>query len=148
MGLTMSWFCLAASTFDFSDMGGDSSQPDKSDDADPGAAPHSSDLAIFQRDRAFSFEFFNFAGDELLPAAATTHTSSSELPDPGLMSDTDEPPMMMGRPRGDSIIFDPVSFQDGGIHEKNALLKTRAASLDSVPEGLMSDVRVPSSNAW
>ncbi len=29
--------------------------------------------------------------------------------------------MMQGRPRGDSLIFDPASFQDGGIHEKNAL---------------------------
>jgi len=33
------------------------------------------------------------------------------------------------RPRGDSIIFDPASFQDGGIHEKNALEKARLKDL-------------------
>lgn len=33
------------------------------------------------------------------------------------------------RPRGDSIIFDPSSFQDGGIHEKNALEKARLKEL-------------------
>lgn len=33
------------------------------------------------------------------------------------------------RPRGDSIIFDPVSFQEGGIHEKNALEKARMREL-------------------
>jgi hypothetical protein len=32
------------------------------------------------------------------------------------------------RPRGDSIIFDPVSFQDGGIHEQAALY-----SIDDLP---------------
>ena len=34
-----------------------------------------------------------------------------------------------GRPRGDSIIFDPVSFTDGGIHEENALQRLRQNSL-------------------
>ena len=38
-------------------------------------------------------------------------------------------PPKRGRPRGDSIIFDPVSFQDGGIHEKNALEKARLKEL-------------------
>lgn len=39
-----------------------------------------------------------------------------------------------GRPRGDSIIFDPASFCDGGIHETNALTKivSRRASIDEV----------------
>jgi hypothetical protein len=116
-------------------MGGD----DKSDDGeitDPSAAPHPSDLAIFQRERAFSFEFFNFTGDELLPAAVTSHT---ELPHP--YSEL-EGPLVTRRPRGDSIIFDPVSFQDGGIHEKNALLKVKASSMESVPEGLLADSRL------
>ena len=35
----------------------------------------------------------------------------------------------ISRPRGDSIIFDPASFQDGGIHEKNALEKARFKDL-------------------
>lgn len=29
------------------------------------------------------------------------------------------------RPRGDSIIFDPTSFSDGGIHEENALQRSQ-----------------------
>lgn len=34
-----------------------------------------------------------------------------------------------GRPRGDSIIFDPISFADGGIHEEAALHNVRHDSL-------------------
>lgn len=34
------------------------------------------------------------------------------------------------RPRGESIIFDPTSFQDGGIHEQSALETARAPSSD------------------
>jgi len=49
------------------------------------------------------------------------------------------------RQRGDSIIFDPCSFSDGGIHEQRALLiKGRASSIDSTNEVqpvLMSDNR-------
>lgn len=93
---------------------------------DPGAPPHSADLAIFQRDRAFSFEFFNFSGDDIIPAPAV-HAASSELPDLATAPEPEEQPVTR-RPRGDSIIFDPVSFQDGGIHEKNALLKVKAAA--------------------
>lgn len=57
------------------------------------------------RDRAFSFECFAFGinADEPLPPLEQQMS------------------MMQGRPRGDSLIFDPSSFQDGGIHEKNAL---------------------------
>ena len=57
------------------------------------------------RDRAFSFECFAFGinADEPLPPLEQQMS------------------MMQGRPRGDSLIFDPASFQDGGIHEKNAL---------------------------
>jgi hypothetical protein len=105
-------------------MGGD--DHDKSDHAD---------VTVLPRDRAFSFEFFNFTGDELLP---TAH-SSSELPDIAANSDTEDH-HVMSRPRGDSIIFDPVSFQDGGIHEKNALLKVNA-SMESGPE-LLADARL------
>lgn len=35
-----------------------------------------------------------------------------------------------GRPRGDSIIFDPISFSDGGIHEETALQRARRSSID------------------
>lgn len=128
---------FSASTFDFADMGGDNMN-DRPEQSDVGVTD-SGDFPIFQRDRAFSFEFFNFAGDELLPSAHT----SDHLPHPGahLMDDM----VSMHRPRGDSIIFDPVSFQDGGIHEKNALMKTRG-SADPVPEpALLSESRNPAS---
>lgn len=87
------------------------------------------DLPIFQgRDRAFSFEVFNFAGgecsDDLLPNPVA---SSSLLQVPALAPVSTEAPTR--RPRGDSIIFDPTSFQDGGIHEKNALEKARLNEL-------------------
>lgn len=61
------------------------------------------------RNRAFSFECFAFGinADEPLPPLEGQDTDS----------------ISTGRPRGDSIIFDPSSFQDGGIHEKNALEK-------------------------
>lgn len=83
-------------------------------------------MPIFQgRDRAFSFEVFNFAGgDDLLPNPVQ---SSSMLQTAPLAPVNVEAPAK--RPRGDSIIFDPASFQDGGIHEKNALEKARFKDL-------------------
>jgi len=110
---------LDPSTFDFSDLssitGGNADKV--SSDAD---------LPIFQgRDRAFSFEVFNFAGgDDLLPNPVN---SSQMLQAPSLGPVNVEQPTR--RPRGDSIIFDPASFQDGGIHEKNALEKARLRDL-------------------
>jgi hypothetical protein len=84
------------------------------------SASSADDLPIFQgRDRAFSFEVFNFTGgDDLLPLPAETCTS---IVSTALLPVNEEAPMW--RPRGDSIIFDPISFQEGGIHEKNALEK-------------------------
>lgn len=81
------------------------------------------DLPIFQgRDRAFSFEVFNFTGgDDLLPL---TSESSASMPSTALFLVNEDAPV--SRPRGDSIIFDPISFQEGGIHEKNALEKAVA----------------------
>lgn len=108
----------SASTFDFSDLG-----------ETEGLAPTpSEDLNLFPgRDRAFSFEVFNFGGDDLLPPARSVE-SSEPLPDaPSLSTATEDTPGT--RPRGDSIIFDPCSFQDGGIHEKNALEKARMDEL-------------------
>jgi CCT motif len=87
------------------------------------SASSTDDLPIFQgRDRAFSFEVFNFTGgDDLLPLPTECHTS---MPSTALFLVNEELPV--SRPRGDSIIFDPISFQEGGIHEKNALEKAVA----------------------
>lgn len=62
------------------------------------------------RDRGFSFEFFSFGinEDEPLPPVPTTCGS-----------------MVQNRLRGDSIIFDPTSFCEGGIHETSALLQVK-----------------------
>ena len=103
-----------------------------------GATPPPDDLAIFKRDRAFSFEFFTFAGDDLLPTpsgAPGNMSSGASLPEP------DE--SVTSRPRGDSLIFDPVSFQDGGIHEKNAIIKVNAAKkMDAPAPTLLADSRL------
>jgi hypothetical protein len=127
--------------FDFSDMAGDHNVHERSDSVEMPVA-ESSEFPILQRDRAFSFDFFNFMGDELLPAV----NASSEL-QTSCGSVLDEV-SSLPRPRGDSIIFDPSSFQDGGIHEKNALLKARG-SADPAPTVLptpssSSEIRHPS----
>lgn len=102
------------------------------------------------RNRAFSFEFFSFLADEapssiLFDGANTisaTLPMEDDMPDPimstsmgGIDDDPrfdDDVPYNSRRPRGDSIIFDPVSFQDGGIHETNALAKVgRSESVSS-----------------
>jgi len=63
--------------------------------------------ATMRRDRGFSFDFFSFGinEDEPLPPVPTSCS-----------------PLLQNRPRGDSIIFDPTSFREGGIHEASALL--------------------------
>lgn len=66
------------------------------------------------RGRGMSFELFAFNQHESLPS------------DP---IDLKEEALNGGRPRGDSIIFDPVSFSDGGIHEENALQRIRRNSV-------------------
>lgn len=106
------------------------------------ATPPPDDLAIFKRDRAFSFEFFTFAGDDLLPAPTSSspapHANDEQYPEPPVPDEH-----VMSRPRGDSIIFDPVSFQDGGIHEKNAIIKLNAAKKsDAPPPTLLADARL------
>jgi hypothetical protein len=116
---------LDPSTFDFSDL---SSITGGNTDAKISA---DSDLPIFNgRDRAFSFEVFNFAGgDDLLPNPVS---NTSMLQAPSLAPVSVD--LSMRRPRGDSIIFDPSSFQDGGIHEKNALEKARLKDLLPPPQ--------------
>lgn len=132
---------LDPSTFDFPDMSGDHNDMEKADDdiGDiTGDVPPPDDLAIFKRDRAFSFEFFTFAGDDLLPAPPCVSAPESSLPE---TSETED--YVTSRPRGDSIIFDPVSFQDGGIHEKNAIIKVNAAKeIDATPPTLFADSRL------
>ena len=78
-------------------------------------------LNLNGRGRAYSFECFAFGisgdGDEPLPPLDQSVSCSTSYP---------------SRPRGDSIIFDPSSFQDGGIHEKTALERTSLAQINSV----------------
>mmetsp|Transcript_11809 Transcript_11809/g.28295 ORF Transcript_11809/g.28295 Transcript_11809/m.28295 type:complete len:705 (-) Transcript_11809:572-2686(-) len=105
---------LDPSTFDFSDLG---SELRVKNEVDTNALPPqpADDLQLFPgRDRAFSFEVFNFSGDDDLLHSTGHSVEGSHLTsiDEGVHST---------RPRGDSIIFDPCSFQDGGIHEQNAL---------------------------
>ena len=73
------------------------------------------------RDRAFSFECFAFGinADEPLPPLdqSAPQVQAEQAQD--------------SRPRGDSIIFDPSSFQDGGIHEQSALTRAQASAVDA-----------------
>ena len=81
------------------------------------------------RDRAFSFECFAFGinADEPLPPLEQSSMHVQSLSELGATTG--------GRPRGDSIIFDPSSFQDGGIHEQKALERARGrtSSMDRPP---------------
>lgn len=61
-------------------------------------ATEDSTMPTATRDRGMSFELFSFAHNDTLPS------------DP---VDLNEEALNGGRPRGDSIIFDPVSFSDG-----------------------------------
>lgn len=63
-----------------------------------------------RRDRGFSFEFFSLGlnEDEPLPPLPISICDGSII--------------QGNRMRGDSIIFDPTSFREGGIHETAALM--------------------------
>jgi len=69
------------------------------------------------RSRGMSFELFSF----------TTGLEASDLKSEALTG---------GRPRGDSIIFDPISFTDGGIHEENGLRKRNASPMFNGTDGI------------
>jgi len=71
-----------------------------------------------RRERAFSFECFQFDGND--EAAFAPLDDAPVVPQSGSSGH---------RPRGDSIIFDPSSFQDGGIHEQTALGKTESSKI-------------------
>jgi hypothetical protein len=70
------------------------------------------------RDRGLSFELFSFGLNEFDAAPLYTSFDESTI-------------QVYGRPRGDSIIFDPISFNDDGIHEQNALKRARRSSISS-----------------
>lgn len=93
------------------------------------------------RSRAFSFECFAFGinADEPLPPL---EQSSGVVPVPG-----DSGASIAGRPRGDSIIFDPVSFQDGGIHEQNALDTPRGDAPPVEPPTLSTKPRTKATSS-
>lgn len=76
----------------------------------------------FRRDRGFSFEFFSFGleGEDLLPPIDEKNPSSDASNG--------------NRVRGDSIIFDPISFHDGGIHETSALMHVKHENQDNSQE--------------
>jgi hypothetical protein len=73
---------------------------------------------VVPRDRGMSFELFSFGMNEF--DAAPLYPSFDEYN-----------MQVITRPRGDSIIFDPISFNDGGIHEINALRRARRNSISS-----------------
>ena len=114
---------------------------------DPGEngtpAPASADLPLVtggSRDRAFSFECFAFgiSADEALPPLSEQSG--------GAGGEARQHEMLeLPRPRGDSIIFDPVSFQEGGIHEEHALTtrETRGLSMDLNAASLNNAVPLP-----
>jgi hypothetical protein len=100
-------------------------------DFDDASAPSATSdvVAGESRDRAFSFECFAFGinADEPLPPMMQTRNEEEDT----------------GRPRGDSIIFDPSSFQDGGIHEQSALFRVRATSEDMLSVATKTTVPPP-----
>jgi len=77
-----------------------------------------------RRDRGFSFEFFSFQTDDNPNNNDVTSATASR------------------RERGDSIIFDPMSFNDGGIHEESALRLCSAAAAKSSSSSDVSSVPV------
>jgi CCT motif len=118
------------------------------------------------RNRAFSFECFAFGINADEPLPPLEHPSSSHshpdnvvgnhyssnitgtdhhiLPLNALSNSNVSHSMMMPqRPRGDSIIFDPVSFQDGGIHE---LLPGLLESGNILNDAMTSSLQQPSTS--
>lgn len=87
-----------------------------------------------QRGRGYSLDFFAFGMNEDEPIPPTPISSADveyhqacvdQSAGNTAISDFDA----KLRPRGDSIIFDPSSFGDGGIHEANALERSRRPSI-------------------
>lgn len=74
------------------------------------------------RDRGMSFELFSFAQHEVLQTS-----------DP---VDLNDEALNGGRPRGDSIIFDPVSFSDGNEEAAFQRIQQAAAQNDNTSNEL------------
>lgn len=96
-----------------------------------------------RRDRGFSFEFFSFGinEDEPLPPVPPAYFSGGGM--------TSYIPHQGNRPRGESIIFDPTSFRDGGIHETTAMLQHASPQEDTSIEvvgSTTSDNAAPTSH--
>ena len=95
-------------------------------------------IAIPERDRAMSFELSAFVykeedeDEDEHPSSLSSYNNilikmeeQQELDNNNNNNNNNTTTTMITtRPRGDSIIFDPVSFSDGGIHEENALLRS------------------------
>mmetsp|Transcript_15563 Transcript_15563/g.33709 ORF Transcript_15563/g.33709 Transcript_15563/m.33709 type:complete len:791 (-) Transcript_15563:849-3221(-) len=97
-----------------------------------GGFEYNSGRMPFRRDRGFSFEFFSFGinEDEPLPPVPATICGSH---------------ISLGnRQRGDSIIFDPTSFREGGIHETSALLhikqENEGQNIEVIPSAPVSHI--------
>lgn len=94
---------------------------------------------ICSRDRGMSFELFSFGvtEDDALNSISSDNYNSINDANYNIYNSCrssfiekrDQTHMIGGRPRGDSIIFDPVSFSEGGIHEEKALSRSRHNSL-------------------
>lgn len=102
-----------------------------------------------RRDRGFSFEFFSFGinEDEPLPPVPPAYYHSGSTTTMMMPTSTTSyiPQQGTNRPRGDSIIFDPTSFRDGGIHETSALLQHEETSLEVVGS-MTSSAAAPASH--
>lgn len=83
------------------------------------------DFAVFARGRGMSMDFFFMNEDEPLPPAPTL----SDLQGCNIIGDLPLSDAMLRRPRGESIIYDPVSFSEGGILEEKANLRVRSQSI-------------------
>ena len=91
------------------------------------------------RARGFSFEFFSFGinQDEPLPQVPLSAS--------GVFSSQQQ--HQQQRPRGDSIIFDPTSFLDGGIHETSALMHHTVPQENNIMGSKLNNPAVPVSEA-
>ena len=96
------------------------------------------------RGRGYSLDFFSFGinEDELLPSVSSVDIGTPQITSNPLSLNQEDPRNNQNfdnnaindfdsklRPRGDSIIFDPSSFGEGGIHEANALERLRRPSI-------------------